>query len=186
MRKLVLQDKTGFKNIAPGTPIIIRDARGHLFYETLSFNKPVMQFNMPAGVYYIDSGSFSPMSVPVNYELITLPPKERHRKSPKNFRVLKGDNPNKCSVLWDKNLIVYDRGLFDTSSKPIIVFMFGHEVGHRFYRTERYCDLYSANYMLKKGFNPSQIANAPIISLSAAQVPRKRLLVAKMIKHNGK
>jgi hypothetical protein len=50
-------------------------------------------------------------------------------------------------------------------------------MGHSKYKTEKYADLFAANEMLKKGYNPSQIGVAPIDSLSEMQYERKRFIV---------
>jgi hypothetical protein len=181
MRKLYLDKKTGFKNNSPAIPIIIRDSRGVLFYTTEIFlpDKPVIKFNLPAGDYFIDSGSFAQLEKPVNYTLVTLPPRERRYPKPYNFKVVYGNNPNKCSIIWGKKIIVFDLSLKD---KPRFVkdFILGHEFGHQFYGTESYADLWSANYMLKMGYNPSQIGSAPITTLSDGAFERKKLMVKKL------
>lgn len=186
MKQFTIDKKTGFKNNAFAIPIIIRDSRGMLFYETISFNdfnKPVRFFNLPPGTYFIESGNFTPLQNPIQYNLLTLPSKERHYPNPSHFRIVLGNNPNKCSIIWHRKLIVYDKNLFDNSTIPTIFFIYGHEKGHRFYRTEKYADLWSANYMLKLGFNPSQIGISPIASLSDGQKERKKLMVNKLSYH---
>jgi hypothetical protein len=54
-----------------------------------------------------------------------------------------------------------------------------HEVGHYFYsgqgqKSEIYCDLFSANEMLKIGFNPSQIKWAQSGTLSNSETSLER------------
>lgn len=185
MQTLYLDRKTGFRNNDLKVPIIIRDLKGRMFYETESFNrvgKPVKTFNLPVGAYKIVCGNFSKMNSPVQYPLMTLPPKQRCKQNPSNFKIVIGHNPNKCSIIWDLGIILYDRTLYETASVPTIFFIYGHEKGHRFYSTEKYCDWYSSNYMLRMGFNPSQIGLSPIESLSRGQAERKKQMVNNLIR----
>lgn len=180
MRKLFVAKKTGFKNLNPDVPIIIRDIRGMMFYETMSIGKPVNKFNMPAGNYFVEKGSFIPMPFPKHYNLVTLPPKQRFKKDPRRFRIVLGNNPHKCSVIWDKDIILYDKSLYENSPQPVIWYIYGHELGHQFYKTEEYADLYSCNFMYRKGFNKTQIGLSPIRSLSDGQFKRKKFIIQKL------
>jgi hypothetical protein len=40
-----------------------------------------------------------------------------------------------------------------------------HELGHCFYETEYKCDLFAASYLIKRGYNPSQLALSTFYSL---------------------
>jgi len=42
-----------------------------------------------------------------------------------------------------------------------------HELGHCFYQTESKCDLFAAYHLIKKGYNPSQLA------MSIFNLPRR-------------
>ncbi len=181
MRKLFVPKKTGFKNNMPYEPVIIRDSRGILFYTTEPFlpDKPVSKFNLPIGDYFIDKGSFSELETPVNYTLVTLPPRERRYPKPYDFNIVYANNPNKCSIIWNAKTIVFDYSLKD-APRYVKDFILGHEFGHQFYGTEKFADLWSANYMLKMGYNPSQIGSAPVTSLSDGAYERKKLMVKKL------
>lgn len=179
MRQFLVRKKTGFKNLNPLKPIVIRDFRGKIFYSTEGL-KPVEKFNLPPGNYYIDTGSFRAMKNPVKYKLNKLPPAQRNLKPPTNFNVTFGFNPNKCTIKWGEGLIIYDDALKE-ATLPVLWFMLFHEYGHSLYSTERYADLLSANLMKKRGFNPSQIGKAPITSLSSRQLKRKKFLTNKLI-----
>jgi hypothetical protein len=181
MRKIVLDKKTGFKNNSPYTPVVIRDYRNMLFYDT-NATLPVNQFNLPAGEYWVDSGNIVPMAKPVPYKLLSLPRRERVYPKPYKFKIIFGNNPNKCSIIWEKKVIIFDNSFRD-ESLPVIEFIRGHEYGHQFYATEKYADWWSANRMLTKGFNPSQIGSAPIASLSDGAFERKQKITNKLIKN---
>lgn len=180
-RTLYVSEKTGFKNNTPDVPIIIRDFRGVLFYSTVWLNKPVYNFNLPPGKYMVDQGSFTQMSKPVKYKLAGLPRPERFFPSPFKFDVKFGKNINKCSILWDQKIILFDNQ-FKESPLPILDFMLFHEFGHELYSTETLADQLSANYMKRRGYNPSQIGDAPISTLSERQIQRMQNVVDALIK----
>jgi hypothetical protein len=176
MRQLVLKEKTGFKVTNPYEPVIIRDFRGILFYTTEPLLPKVKEFNLPPGTYFVQSGYIQQKSNPVDYKSLRLPPYERNMPVPSDFVVKFGTNPNKCTIFWDLGYILFDNHF---KEKPLyeVAFILNHEMGHSKYKTEKYADLFAANEMLKKGYNPSQIGVAPIDSLSEMQYERKRFIV---------
>jgi len=179
-RTLYVTKKTGFRNNTPEKPIVIRDFRGVLFYSTIWLNKPVYEFNLPPGKYMVDEGSFTEMKSPVDYKLAKLPRPERFYPSPFKFDVHFGNNRNKCSILWDQKTILFDNQ-FKESPLPILDFMLFHEFGHELYSTETLADQLSANYMKRRGYNPSQIGDAPISTLSDRQLSRMANIVDALI-----
>lgn len=184
MRKLEVSKKTGYKVNDIYSPIVIRDYRGIMFYTTEPLLPRVKEFNLPVGSYMVDSGYFSPMTFPVQYKLIRLPFPERFLPKPKDFVICFGDNPNKCTIFWDKGIIMFDNS-FREKPLPQLYFILFHEFGHARYKTEKYADLYAVNSMLAKGFNPSQIGMAPIQSLSNYADYRKENVVNRLLKANG-
>jgi hypothetical protein len=174
-----LEKKTGFVNLDKFIPIKILDERGILFYDTSSLKEPVKIFNLPAGQYNVISGRIGKLKEPVQYNLPSLPEKERRLKAPFDFTIFFDENPNKCTVNWLKKTIVFDTNL-KTLSKPELFFMLYHEYGHALYHTEKYADLMAAKLMLIRGYNPSQIGNAPLTSLSHYQYLRKKHIIDKI------
>ena len=163
------------------TPVIIRDFRGKLFYETESRLPRIQVFNLPPGKYYVDSGNFYELPRPNQFKLPRLPRRERHHKPfPSHFRFRFAPNPHKCTIFWGRKEIVCDPSLKD---KPLsdLYFILFHEFAHHKYGTEKYADLGAAHMMLRRGFNPSQIIRAPISSLSEKQIDRKNYLFDKII-----
>lgn len=183
MIPLILHRKTGFINLNPLKPIIIRDFRGKLFYSTEGL-KPVKKFNLPEGNYFIEKGHFSELKRPIKYKLSKLPPAKRKFKKPFSFKIVFDHNPNKCTISWATDTIIFDNSMRD-ETLPVLYFILFHEYGHSVYGNEKAADLMSANLMKIKGFNPSQIGAAPITSLSHRQLSRKKHLVKKIIKSNG-
>lgn len=177
MRKLIITGKTGFKVKNPELPIIIRDERGLLFYTTEPLIPKVKEFNLPKGVYFVETGSFEKMLFPRAYKNIRLPHKERYFfPDPSNFDIKFANNPNKCSVNWKSKTITFDNA-FKEMPLPYIDFILFHEFGHRYFSTEKYCDLYAAKCMLNIGYNPSQIGYGQIDSLSDKQTERKEFII---------
>ncbi len=186
MRKLVVMKKTGFKINDPSKPVIIRDNRGILFYSTETLiNRPGKPnpdcFNLPGfGTYNVETGSFSQLPEPVKYKYASLPPLIRRYESPFDFKILWGNNPNKCTVKWDDKVILFDKQ-FEEKPLPQVFFILYHEFAHAFFEEETYCDQMAGNYMKAKGFNPSQIGAAPLLALSDRQHQRKVNMVESIL-----
>lgn len=126
------------------------------------------------------------MPNPVDYPLMKLPPHERERRIPKDFKIVWGRNPKKkCTINWGTKTIMYDVSLAEFT-KPELDFIHGHELSHAHYTTEKYCDLKSGNYMIRKGYNPIQIAVSQIDSLDPKHHERKMFLVDQLKKTYGK
>lgn len=190
---LNLSRKSGFQVIDPAIPVIIRDSKGIPFYDTTDLLPRVQRFNLPAGSYLVDTEeNIADLPYTVKYRHILMPAIQRTYPSPVNFEIKYGDNPNKCSILWDQGIIFFDSS-FQNRPLPEVDFILGHEFGHQFYggfdketqpdkydRAEMYCDWFSANRMNRIGYNPSQIGLAPIDSLSDRSDYRKNAIVQKL------
>lgn len=196
MRPLNLVTKTGFRITRPEIPVIIRDSRGVMFYSTEPVLPNVKEFNLPAGKYFVDSGVFSQMEQPVRYRLPKLPPRQRNRPFPTDFKLLWGNNDKKCTVDWDRKTITFDQSM---SESPLshLDFIKYHEFGHARYGTnvdtsrpelvtpeqwvmvmdaEKKADLFAVGCMLRKGYNPEQIAESQVDGLSHKQGERKEFI----------
>lgn len=182
MRKIVVTKKTGFRVRNPYKPVIIRDCRGVLFYTTEPLLPKTTKFNLPQGVYYVDAGDFTPMEKPVKYKYIPLPLPERNLAFPYSFKIFFGTNKNKCTIRWYDKSILFDESLKE-KPLPDLYFILYHEYSHAKFETEKWADTMAYNFMIGKGFNPSQIGIVPIRSLSSQQWNRKKHLV-KRIKEN--
>lgn len=193
MRDLFVPQKTGFRVLDPSKPIIIRDQRGIVFYTTEPMLPRVTWFNLPAGRYKVDQGGIVSTQYPRKYKMITLPPKQRTMKDPTRFKVQFAENPNKCTVSWSMETITFDDS-FRSEPLPVLDFILFHEFGHQFYGaamdatqeqkefSEKCCDMFAANRMKQKGYNPSQIGRALITSLSSRQIERKENIVTELKK----
>lgn len=181
MRKIVLNEVTGFKVRKPDEPILIRDSNMIMFYDTEILVPKVKYFNMPVGTYYIERGFFVPALAPREYKLARLPKPERNRRKPFDFKIEFGYNPNKCSIIWDEKRILFDNS-FAEKPQYEVFFILYHEYGHALYESEHLADLYASNMMKVRGYNPLQICWAQMNSLSSAQYERKEFLNEQLIK----
>lgn len=180
LKRISVSEKTGYRNIN-GKPIILLDENGEIFYDTSELENIVWNFNLPAGNYYVLRGKFTKTPNPVNFPLASLPPPERVKSgNPENFDVSFLENPFTGSVFWDSRKIYLDNSLKDLSL-PALVFVLYHEYAHRYYITEEYCDIFASNKMLDEGYNPSQIGESVIKTLSAKNYPRMLNVVNKHI-----
>lgn len=184
MPVLLVKGKTGFRNVS-GQPILILDERGERFYDTRQLLKRVQMFNLPEGTYYVALGDIARMSRPVNYELTPLPEKERHMfGSFENFDVHFVNNPATGTVVPAANEKFYDHALKELPL-PYAMFIDEHENGHKYYITESYCDQYAVNKMLERGYNPSQISEAIVLTLSPDKAARKEIIVESLLPSNA-
>lgn len=182
MRKIVLENKTGFFT---STPFTINDVDGLLWYSS-DFtdhikNGKTLKFNLPGGTYFLD-GYINKASKPYDSKKIELPAHERNFEK-KKYTISFENNPNKCSIFHDKK---NPRIVFDTSfkTKPLYVkyCIYFHELGHHFYKSEKYADLYAVNKALNFGINKSQIGLAFIDSLSDRSFERKHNVIFNLLK----
>lgn len=180
MIRLTLDKKTGFTS---SLPFDIYDERGILFYSS-SFtdkgqNGERLMFNLPPGEYKYN-GVIRQLDRPLNIPLKKLPPKERRIKK-KRYRIEYGDNPNKCTIFYDKGLILFDKSFLKL---PLFVRwnIYFHELGHHFYKTEKYADLYAYNKMIKAGFNKTQIGKTSLMTLSNSSFDRKEYIIKTILK----
>lgn len=182
MRPLILENKTGFET---SLPFEIYDVNGNMFYSS-DFSDHIrngerLKFNLPAGEYQYN-GSFIKLDKPVEHKKIVLPKKERHLQgSKKQYQIVYGKNPNKCTIYYKAGLIIFDETL---KTAPLFVkyAIYFHEIGHHFYKTESKADLYATKKMLDYGFNPSQIGLAGLMSLSENSFDRQEKIVKSVIK----
>lgn len=180
-RRLKVNSKTGFRNMTNGR-VLIHDSYDRPFYDTREIDNVVYRFNLPEGEYILREGMINRLPTPVDYPLLPLPYPERiKRKNPENFKVLFAPNPHKCTVDWRGETITYDT-VFKHAPLPILVLIYQHEIGHRFYNTENYCDRFAHNYMITAGYNPSQIGIPFCETLSDNAYDRKIDLIESMLK----
>jgi len=176
MKRLILNEKTGFRNITGGN-VIILDEEYKPFYDTRIVNSKVWEFNLPRGVYYLQTGKIAKRVTPVEYTLEKLPPYTRNlRGNPETFPIIFGQNNYTASVFWDKErspfkkCAIYLDNSMKEKTKPEMMFILYHECAHKYWNDskeeEAACDAWAANKMLAEGYNPSQIDRSIIMTLS--------------------
>lgn len=175
MRKLVINQITGFTTVLP---FKIVDERKIEFYSS-DFTNAIskgerLNFNLPKGVYFYD-GSFTKLNKPVEHKPIELPPFERNFPKRK-YKIMFGNNINKCTINHLTGVILFDNA-FKIAPKYVLVDIYLHEMGHRYYKTEHLADLYATKRMLEKGFNKSQIGRSIVVSLRSENIERKILKI---------
>ena len=174
MKPLIIQQKTGFRNL---TPFEILDKNGVLFYAnyfTQKGSNGSINFNLPIGQYYLH-GDLMKLKHPVSFGEIKLPKPQRNFKQ-KKYKITFANNPNKCTIFHDTGLIVFDN-FFKNAPRFILLDIYFHELGHNFYKSEQYADMYATKKMLEIGYNPSQIGLSVLITLRETQNNDFRKLV---------
>ena len=178
MKKLILEKKTGFY---AHFPFVIYEGNGNIFYSSEFTDKikngKKLVFNLPAGKFLLD-GSIQKLHKPKVFRNISLPKPERNIQK-KRYKIIFGDNPNKCTIYYAAGLIVFDNA-FKEGPLYVKYDIYFHELGHHFYKTEKFADLYAVKKMLDYGFNPSQIGRVSIISLKSNQLDRKKYIINKL------
>ena len=181
MRNLTISQKTGFQT---SLPFEILDRWGNIFYSDEFTNEisegKVLKFNLPKGNYKYD-GYFIKLQNPVSQPVINLPKPDRNYNHGKLYKILFKPNPNKCTIDHVSYTIIFDVR-FKEAPVYVIYYIYFHELGHTYYSKEENADLYATKMLLELGFNKTQIALAPFISLSQKNDFRKLLTINSMQK----
>ena len=154
----------------------IYDDRRNMFYVHPNTEQKI-NFNLPKGKYY------TPNTITRNAEF--KPYKTFKPFLPKGFlddlEIEVGRNRNKASIIRHKKYILIDGKFAKHIFSPIPVFCLAHELHHfRYYpkdqternnerkmiEIEKKCDEGAVDYMLSKGYNPTQIKLAKNLILS--------------------
>lgn len=127
------------------------------YFRYLDGKTPRMKFNLPESDNYTTNVPVSVVKiVPVEIPpLPSLPPPERDRYRGEPRIVYEPTwTISPASNFTEENLIVHGPG-WKKLIPPIRLFIDLHEVGHFFYKTEEYCDLYAFVNFMRMGFNRS-------------------------------
>jgi len=148
-----IDKKTGFSS--KDLPVIILDESNNLFYTSKELNNFKGRFNLPSGKYQTNN-TLKKLEKPLNY-VIVLPKFERNFNTDVyKFRIMFGENINKCTIFHNRNTILFDNS-FLNKSKCVLYTILEHEHGHKYYFTEWKADIFAFKKMLELGYNPSQI-----------------------------
>jgi hypothetical protein len=158
--KFRVKRKTGFVTNDRTVKILDRDGLPFYYMENVG---PNFKFNLPPGEFFTDN-KLTELMVPVTY---TMPPLKRRYNfmlAPKRFRYIYANNPNKCSVDLLRGLVIFDKS-FEGFPRFVKAYIKYHELGHYRYSgkgqvSEKDCDDFSFNCMIKAGYNPAQVVTA--------------------------
>lgn len=168
--------KTGF--IGCG---VIRSKNGKAFY---SSKVRVTKFNLPKGEYIFD-GKFKQLETPVHYKLKRIPKDEKNYFNlDKDYEIILSDLPcaGMCHLYKDEtpDKIFLDNSLLELPTF-CIEFVKEHELAHRRFRTESYCDAVAYNKLIDKGYNPCQLLTVADLTLKGN---KRRSYIWKMSKNS--
>lgn len=121
-------------------------------------------FTLPAGSYTLSGGSV----------IGRMPKRRGHEPSapiripiPKKVRIVFAPNPFKAVISLPDGIIVADPSLRNLPAFCLAFILF-HEIGHYYYADEESCDAFAADEMHRRGYNASQIAIAPQLTMGDA------------------
>lgn len=156
----------------------LTDKNGIYFERFLDGKTPRIKFNIPDVGSYKSSNSFDVTKV-VDLEKpkldFTLPPYERHRL--KDFIIV--DNPRltgtPARIFTEEGIVEKGRDFY-RFSRPMRIFFLLHEVGHFYYKTEEFCDLFALVNFLQMGYNMSTAMYCLTNVLKRNEQNKKRVL----------
>ena len=152
MYSFSIDKKTGFS--CNENPVIIYLKNDNLFYTTEHLKNYKGRFNLPKGEY--KTANKLTACTPIEYKIKLPKPERNFVDNIDNAKIIFDENPNKCTIFHDKNIILFDNVF---KNKPLLTLscIIEHERGHKKYFTEWKADLFAYKKMLELGYNPSQI-----------------------------
>jgi hypothetical protein len=163
---------------------------GELYFERfLNGLTPRIKFNIPNPGIYVSKNNFEILKcvdIEIPKVIHDLPEAERSRI--KNFVIV--DNPSledtPARVFTDRGIIEKGKS-FNSYPKPMRVFFLLHEVGHFYYETEKYCDLFALTHFLQMGYNMSTAIYCltNVLKRNKQNLERTLFIYKKVIKSNG-
>lgn len=139
-------------------PVVLETADGRPFYAK---GEPCV-FSLPAGVYRVKKGRIDYVRDMEPREPVDLP---AIGPLPASIRVRWGRVRDKARINTGTGQIWIDRR-YKSAPDFVLAFIFAHEIGHLFFKSEKGADAFACDYMHAKGYNPSQIEAAARLSLS--------------------
>lgn len=142
------------------SPIIIKCANtGRIVYFKPNIKGVTCYFNIPfTGMVYTKNKinecgkkKFSKLTPEI---VLKKYPKEQLIKVPdKAPKIFYADNINKGTIYPFMHKIKIDKELKEKAPFAAVKFIVFHELGHYFYKTEKYCDLFACACLYKLGYN---------------------------------
>lgn len=159
------------------------------FFRYMDGKTPRIKFNLPISDTYSCNVPFAivkiiPVEIP---PLPSLPPPERDRyKGDPQFVYDPSWTVSPASNFTEEGLIIHGPEWMKLIP-PIRLFIDLHEVGHFFYKTEEYCDLYAFVNFMRMGYNKSTAyyALSKVLKASPGQVARLKTIFSTITKTDG-
>jgi len=155
----------------------IFDEKNNIFY-THPNKENKLTFNLPVGKFQTNNIIFK-KNIFLPYENLA---ENYFRILPTKFKIIVCDNENKATINTSKLTIRLDKEIANHIYKPVKTFIIGHEIGHIIFGGDLYdseknilfdaeqaCDEFAKNYMLSKGYNPTQIKIAANLLLNNSE-----------------
>jgi hypothetical protein len=163
---------------ASPSQFVLKEKGGRLyFFRHLAGKFPRIKFNIPDPGEYYSPNNFEITKVvsietPESYPILPKAERDRWKKAEPRF------NPKfsgTARIYSDTGIIELGQAFYKLP-KPIQVFLYYHELGHFFYKTEDYCDAYALMNFLRLGYNRSTgfYALSHVLSRSPANIARIR------------
>ena len=154
------------------------------YFRHMDGKTPRMKFNLVRPDTYTTSVPVNVLKiVPVEIpKLPELPQPERDRYAGEPKTIYDPSwTMSPASIFTDENLIVHGPQ-WKEQIPPIRLFIDLHEIGHCFYRTEEYCDLYAFVNFMRMGYNRSTAyyALAKVLRVSAQNISRLRNITSNI------
>lgn len=127
------------------------------YFRYLDGKTPRIKFNIPVPDTYTANVPVSVVKVTdiIVPDLPTLPPAERDRMQGEPEIIYDPTwTVSPASNFTEENVIIHGPA-WKALIPPIRLFIDLHEIGHFFYRTEEYCDLYAYVNFMRMGYNRS-------------------------------
>lgn len=173
MKKISVKQASGFATSDKKIRIFDINRKPFYFFDTKNSKT---EFNLPKGIYLTEN-DLKGLPEKIRFKTPVLK-HERNIAIPKKIKFIWGENPNKASVILNKGIILVDNG-FKKFPRFVQVYLFYHEIGHYYFKSETGADSFARVKMLERGFNPSQVGMASRISLS----PKSKHRVSACFEH---
>lgn len=136
----------------------LKKQNGEMYFERyLDGKTPRIKFNVPNKGIYTTANNIEivkRVDIEIPKMIFNLPAFERDRI--KDFVIV--DNPalhNTPARVFTHEGVIEKGSQFNKYTQPMKVFFLLHEVGHFYYKTEEYCDLFALTHFLQMGYNMS-------------------------------
>jgi len=170
------------QNIQKGIYYTLKDCTitkdGAVFY----YSQGLKPFSLPKGGYVCNCKLLPYLqNFDIDYSNIIFYEPEKRVKFKGIRQLILKKNPFKCSIDIRKGYLIFDTDFYNSLNNPQKFFVFSHEMGHYFYKSEKKADTFATAMMLLAGYNKSQISacvNSTLVT-NYRKLHNKKLLTKK-------